>query len=69
MEGVAFMKMPAASARSVARAGHRDMQAGRRVVVPGFQNKLTAWLAPRLPRRPVLALAAALFAPRGSGRG
>lgn len=66
MEGVAFMKMPAASARSVARAGHRGMQAGRRVVVPGFQNKLTAWLAPRLPRRPVLALAAALFAPRDS---
>lgn len=69
MEGIAFMKFPAASARRVARAGYRGMQAGKRVVVPGFQNKLTAWLAPRLPRRPVLALAAALFAPRASGRG
>ncbi|MFP3940673.1 MAG: SDR family NAD(P)-dependent oxidoreductase [Thermoanaerobaculia bacterium] len=67
MEGIAFMKMPAASAPRVARAGYRGMKEGKRVVIPGFQNRLTAWLASRLPRRPVLAIAAALFAPRGSG--
>lgn len=65
MDEIAFAKMPGASPRRVAEAGYRAMLAGKRTVIPGVQNRLTALLAPRLPRRLVLALSAALFKPRG----
>lgn len=61
----AFGRAPMASPRGVAEAGYRAMLAGRRTVIPGFQNRLTAVLAPRLPKRLVLAVGAALFRPRG----
>jgi hypothetical protein len=46
----------AVSAARVAEAGYRGLMQGRRVVVPGFANKLLAALVPRLvPRRILLA--------------
>jgi hypothetical protein len=30
--------------------------AGKRVVIPGFFNKVTAFFGPRVPRKPVLAI-------------
>ena len=45
----------AVSAARVAQAGYRGLMQGRRVVVPGFANKLLAALVPRLmPRRILL---------------
>lgn len=60
-----FSRAPTSSPEDVARAGYRGMLAGRRVVVPGWHNKLMAFLSPRMPGRLVLAVAAALFRPRG----
>lgn len=45
-----------ASARSVAEAGYAGMMAGRRVVVPGWGNKVGAALLPLLPDRFILPL-------------
>jgi hypothetical protein len=59
-----FSRTPSSSPEDVARAGYRGMLAGRRVVVPGWHNKLMAFLSPRSPGRVVLAIAAALFRPR-----
>jgi hypothetical protein len=61
MEGIPFMKVPPADPAAVARAGWQGLLDGRRVVVPGFQNQLNAAFAPRLPRRPILAVAGKLF--------
>jgi short-subunit dehydrogenase len=44
------------SAERVARAGYRGLTAGRRVVVPGFGNKLVIWLTRLLPRGLLLAV-------------
>jgi short-subunit dehydrogenase len=44
----------AVSAERVAEAGYRGLMRGRRVVVPGWGNKLIAALAPRLLPRPIL---------------
>jgi hypothetical protein len=61
MEGIPFMKVPAADPAQVARAGWQGLLDGKRVVVPGVQNRLNAALVPRLPRRPVLAVTGKLF--------
>jgi hypothetical protein len=63
MDDIAFARMPGASPARVAAAGYRGMQAGKRVVVPGLQNWLSAVTAPRAPKRLVLALAGKLFEP------
>lgn len=63
MDDIAFARMPGASAEAVAEAGYRGMMEGKRVVVPGIQNKLNAATAPRAPRRLVLFLAGKLFEP------
>jgi short-subunit dehydrogenase len=42
------------SARAVAEAGYRGLMRGKRVVVPGWANKLVAALVPRLVPRPIL---------------
>jgi hypothetical protein len=44
----------AVSARAVAEAGYRGLMRGKRVVVPGWANKLVAALVPRLVPRPIL---------------
>jgi short-subunit dehydrogenase len=66
MDDIAFAKAPMASARGVAETGYRAMLAGKRTVIPGLQNRLTALLAPLMPARAVLAMGAALFRPRGN---
>jgi uncharacterized protein len=48
------------SAEKCAAIGWRGFEAGRRVVIPGFLNKLIAFFSPRMPRRSVLAVAAYL---------
>lgn len=56
-----------ASAEQVAAAGYRAMHAGRRVVVPGLLNWLSAQ-APRLvPRRLVTSLVSAMMKPTVHG--
>jgi len=58
--GVKAMKFPRTLTRSaerVANDGYRGLQEGRRVVVPGFANKLVTVLAPMLPRRWILKMA------------
>lgn len=56
--------LPGMPPAQVAKAGWRAFEAGKRVVIPGFTNKITAFLAPRVPRAPVLALAAYLASNR-----
>lgn len=47
----------AQSAERVAEAGYRGLMKGRRIVVPGFANKLVALLAPRaVPRGLLMAV-------------
>lgn len=46
----------APSADSVAEAGWRALARGRRVVVPGFGQKVYAGLSAFLPRRPILSM-------------
>jgi hypothetical protein len=58
--GVKAAQFPRALTRSaerVAEDGYRGLQEGRRVVVPGFANKLVTVLAPLLPRRWILQMA------------
>ena len=43
--------VPIADAASVARAGYRGMLAGRRLVIPGFTNRLLVQALRLLPRR------------------
>lgn len=50
MSAGTMSKMPSMSARAVAEAGYAGMMAGRRVVVPGWRNKLVSILAPLTPR-------------------
>jgi uncharacterized protein len=57
-------KMPMSSARSVAKAGWAAMKAGRRVIVPGLNNKITAFMTRLLPRRWLVAATGMLHARR-----
>jgi len=43
--------LPMASAEKVAQAGWTGMEKGRRIIVPGFLNKLVVFFAHVLPRR------------------
>ncbi len=49
-----FELLPGDDARSVAEKGWRGFRAGRRIVIPGFGNKVVAAVAPVLPTRLVL---------------
>ena len=53
-----------APADAVARSGYRAMQAGRRVVIPGFVNRVMVAALRILPRRLVTAGVAAISRPR-----
>lgn len=66
MERVALFNTPAipvAEAESVAAAGYAGWKRGRRVVIPGATNRLTAAMAPVLPRRLVLRMVKRLQTP------
>ena len=66
MERVALFNTPGihvADAESVAAAGYAGWKRGRRVVIPGMTNRLTAALAPLLPRRLVLPMVKRLQTP------
>jgi hypothetical protein len=45
-----YPSMPPRSAASVARAGYDGLMRGRRLVIPGFENKVVAFLSRLLPR-------------------
>jgi short-subunit dehydrogenase len=47
------------TAQEVALEGYRGLQAGRRLVVPGFANKMVTVMAQLLPRRWMLELSQA----------
>ncbi len=49
-------QLPAMLPGPVAVAGWRGFERGKRVVIPGLMNKLTAFFGPRAPRKPVLAI-------------
>jgi short-subunit dehydrogenase len=53
--GDSYPSLLTESAQAVAEQGYRGLKDGRRVVVPGFANKLVTALAPLLPRGLVLA--------------
>jgi len=59
-----FSQLPGMSAEECAAIGWRGFTAGQRVVVPGVMNKLIAFFAPFMPRKPVLAVSAYLSANR-----
>lgn len=52
-----LMKLSMTSAVYVAEAGWRGFERGKRVVVPGLLNRLSAFFAPFIPRRLLLAVA------------
>jgi len=53
-----FSHLPGMSAEKCAAIGWRCFEKGQRVVIPGFLNKIGAFLAPRAPRKAVLAVSA-----------
>jgi short-subunit dehydrogenase len=59
-----FSHLPGMSAEKCAAIGWRGFESGKRVVVPGFFNKIGTFLAPRVPRKPVLAISAYLATKR-----
>lgn len=54
MEKTMLFRMPTADARTVAVAGYDAMMSGKDLIVPGFQNKLTALSTRLAPRRMLL---------------
>ena len=65
LKAVKFSRTLTRSAERVARDGYRGLQEGRRVVVPGFPNKLIATFAAMLPRAWILELTGAHNRNRG----
>ena len=59
-----FSQLPGMSAEKCAAIGWRGFEAGKRVVIPGVFNKVGAFFAPRMPRKPVLAASAYLATKR-----
>ena len=58
--GSPLARMPMAQSMPVARAGYAGMMAGRRVIVPGLSNTLSAVLARLVPHGITLPVVAAL---------
>ena len=56
-----------AAAERVAEAGYRGLMAGKRIVIPGFANKVVAFLPRILPRGAMLRLAARYQQDRDTG--
>jgi uncharacterized protein len=61
-----FSHLPGMSAEKCAAIGWRGFEKGKRVVIPGALNKIGAFLAPRAPRKPVIAASAYLTSKRRS---
>src|SRR6185312_1775548 len=57
-------QLPGMPPAQVAEIGWRGFERGKPVVIPGLMNKLTAFFGPRVPRRPVLAIAGYLTSHR-----
>lgn len=57
-------RLPGMAPARVAAAGWRGFEAGKRVVIPGLMNKLTAFFGPRVPRAAVLPIAGYLASHR-----
>jgi short-subunit dehydrogenase len=53
-------RLPQSSVAEVAEAGWRGFEKGKRVVIPGLLNKITAFTAPFAPREWLLAVVASL---------
>lgn len=64
MEKTRLSRLPGMAPARVADIGWRGFVAGKRVVIPGFLNKMTAFFGPRVPRAAVLAMAAYLASHR-----
>jgi hypothetical protein len=62
MERARLARMGLADVDAVARAGYRGFRRGKRLVVPGFRNRLTAACARLAPRGLVLRIAKLLVA-------
>lgn len=56
--------LPAMSPAAIARSTYLGYRLGRRVVVPGFHNQLTAWMLRVLPHRLTSPLIGMLLEPR-----
>jgi hypothetical protein len=59
-----LLRMKKMSSAKVARIGYKGLKAGRRVVIPGLFNKLSALSGRVAPRGMVLAIANSLNSPR-----
>ncbi|MFN2448358.1 MAG: SDR family NAD(P)-dependent oxidoreductase [Candidatus Baltobacteraceae bacterium] len=60
MQTAALFRASAADAASVAKAGIEGMMRGKRMVIPGFMNKLTAFCPRISPRATLLRVSGAL---------
>jgi uncharacterized protein len=65
VKGMKFSRTLTRSPGRVAEEGYRGLQAGKRVVVPGFANKLVTVLAGLMPRDWILEMAGARNRDRG----
>lgn len=59
-KGLWIAKFSVTSASDVAEAGWRAFERGKRVVIPGFVNKLAVWFAPFTPRPLLLRVVSAI---------
>ena len=57
---VGIMRFGAATSASVAASGYAGLMANRRIVIPGFGNKLLCHIAPLIPRAILLPLIASV---------
>ncbi|HEY5226446.1 MAG TPA: SDR family oxidoreductase [Methylovirgula sp.] len=64
---LAIMRFGGASAASVAESGYAGLMAGRRIVIPGFANKLLCFFAPRLPAALILPMVASMQKAKAGG--
>ena len=63
-----FHSLLVSDARTVARAGYRGMRRGKRVVIPGFGNRLLVVAERATPRRMVTAIIRRIQETRGTTR-
>lgn len=64
-KGTLLTMMPMPTAESVAAAGWKGMEQGKRIVVPGVMNKISAFMPRILPRRLMAATSGLISRRRG----